>query len=614
MDKLPFAPAHRPGEPPTAYASRIAAAYGLEAKELCGDHGIGFLRLVRGSTEAINRLARIGGADPADLMASAFESRGPYEILHRGQALRREDIVSGRLDVCPRCLLDDIARADAAADTAAILRAEWCLDVVDTCAVHDQAMVTIQTARGPAYGFDFANALAPLIERLPDMAAQAEHRTPTKLQTYTLARLDGREACVPYLDAMNPSAAVRTCEMLGAAACFGGRVQSDRLDRARLREARVAGFDIAAAGEVAIHRLLDTLSTAYLAAKPRKEPAARLAFAAMNNFLHILPLRRTWKDNAFEPLRATVRDFIKANFPLNPGEIVLGETIIETSVHSTATLAKAVGAGVKRVSKLLQIAGVIGPDTPDNVVFDAQAGYLAVRDNMAGLDFPETAARLGITLKQARVFSEAGFIENVSECPLRMHARFAPAAIDAFVDKLLAGATTVRRLKAGYATIAEATNRTTVLQIDIVRLILDGKLKWVGCLGGKRDFASILVKLSEVNAAIHDLDPDTLSIAEFAARAGLKKQAAQLLVKKGIVKSVARKRAGRQVYRVSRSEVDAFRRRYATLGEISRTCGKHHPAMKKALEVAGVLPAFDLGKVRLMVYKRKDVAVLVKAR
>jgi hypothetical protein len=608
LDKLPLAPAHRSGEPPTAYASRIAAAYGLEAKELCGDQNVGFLRLVRGDTAAIKRLAKLGGAELVDLQACAFESQGQYEVLHRGQTFRREDLVTDRLDVCPRCLLDDIARADAAAaDTAVTLRAEWCLDVVDTCPVHDQALVTLQAGRGPAYGFDFANALAPLIERLPDMAEQAEHRAPTRLQSYFLARLDGRETGAPYLDAMTPSAAVRTCEMLGAAARFGGRIQSDRLDRARLREARIAGFDIAAAGECAIRHLLETLSTTYTGTKPRNDPAARLAFAALNNFLHILPLRRTWKDDAFEPLRATVRNFIKANFPLKTGEIVLGETISETSVHSTSTLAKAVGAGVNRVSKLLQIAGVIGPDTPDNVVFDAQAGYRAVRDNLAGLDFPETADRLGINLKQARLFAEAGFIENVSESPLRMHARFAPAALDAFVDRLLAGAVTVRRLEAGYATISEATNRVTVLQIDIVRLILDGKLKWTGSLGGKRDLTSILVKLSEVNAAIHGLDPDTLSIAEFAEVSALKKQAAQLAVKRGIVKSVARKRAGRKVYRIPRSEAEAFRRRYITLGELSRSLGKHHTTVLKSLRAKGILPEFDLGKARIGIYRRDQV-------
>lgn len=602
MDKLPFVPAHLPFEPPTAYASRIAAAYGLDAKELCADQSIGFLRLVRGDTAAIQRLARLGGAENDELLACAFARQGQFGISHRGQTFRREDLVIDRLDVCPRCLLDDIAGA-----AEATLRAEWCLDVVDTCPIHGLALVTLHTGRGPAYGFDFAAVLERQIDRLGSMADQAEIRAPTGLQTYLLARLDGRPTGAPYLDAMSPFAAIRTCEMLGAADRFGGCVQSDRLDPARLREARAAGFDIAAEGERAVHRLLGELTDTYLRERPQNDPAARLAFAALNNFLHILPTRRTWKDDAFALLRATVRDFIKANFPLQPGEIVLGETIAETRVHSTATLAKAVGAGVLRVRKLLQLAGVIGADTPNNAVFDAQAGFAAVRDSLAALSFRDTAARLGVNLKQARLFADAGFIEPVADGALRLRARFAPATLDAFMATLLAGAVTVRRKAADHATIPEASSRTSRQQTEIVKLILDGKLKWVGRVGRKPDLSSILVKLSEVNAVIHDLRPDTLSIAEFAKKAGLKKRAAQVLVKRGIVRSIASKRAGHLVRRVPVAEVDAFRRRYVTLGEISRERRRHHAAVLKSLEDDGILPAFDLGKARAQVYRRDEV-------
>lgn len=611
MDRLPFAPAHRPGEPPTAYVSRLAAAYGLDAKELCHDHAVGFLRLLQGEDAAITKLARLGGARRADLRACAFVRQGQYEIRHRGQTFRRENLVLDRLDVCPNCLLGDIAgAAAAAADTAAFLRAEWCLDAVDTCPVHGCALVTLHAGRGPAYGFDFANVLAPQMYRLGEMAQQAEPRAPTVLQTYLLARLEGRKTDAPYLDAMTAFAAIRTCEMLGAAARFGGHVQSDRLDRARLRRARAAGFDIASTGESAIHGLLGTLTAAYIEARPQNDPAARLAFAALHNFLLVFPTRRTWKDDAFTTLRATVRDFITANFPLKPGEAVLGEPVTETRVHSTATLAKKVGAGVLRVRKLLQIAGVIKPDTPNNAVFDAQVGYLAVRDDLAALSFRDAAKHLGINLKQARLFAEAGLIEPVAEGPLRLRARFAPAALDAFLTRLLTDAAPVGRKGADHTTIPEAALRTSCQQTEIAELILAGKLKWIGRLRCKRDFTSILVKLSEVDAAIHGLDPDTLSVAEFAKQACLKKQAAQLLVKRGIVASVTRKRAGHHVGRVPRGEVDAFRRRYVTLGELSRNSRKHHKAVLRSLEAGGILPAFDLGKARTRIYRREEAEPL----
>ena len=251
-------------------------------------------------------------------------------------------------------------------------------------------------------------------------------------------------------------------------------------------------------------------------------------------------------------------------------------------------MAKEVGAGVLRVRKLLQIAGVIGPDTPNNAVFAAQAGYRAVRDDLAALPFLGAAKHLGINLKQARLFAEAGLIEPVAEGPLRLRARFAPAALDAFLAKLLAGATPVRRKGADHTTIPETSLRTSCQQTEIAELILNGKVKWIGCLGAKRDFTSILVKLSEVDAAIHGLDPDTLSVAEFAKQACLKKQAAQILVKRGIVRSITRKRAGHQVGRVPRGEVDAFRRRYVTLGELSRNRRKHHATVLKSLEAHGI--------------------------
>jgi hypothetical protein len=147
--------------------------------------------------------------------------------------------------------------------------------------------------------------------------------------------------------------------------------------------------------------------------------------------------------------------------------------------------------------------------------------------------------------------------------------------------------------------------RTSRSQTEIVRLIFDGKLRWIGRLGGKRGFPSVLVKLSEVDALIHGFDPDTLSVDEFAARAGLKKQAAQILVKRGIVGSIVRKRARHKVCRVPRSQIGAFRRCYVS--ELSRTRRKHHAAVMKSLENEGILPAFDLGKARARLYRRDQV-------
>lgn len=48
---------------------------------------------------------------------------------------------------------------------------------------------------------------------------------------------------------MSLAAAIRTCELLGTASCFGRTVNRDKLDASKLRTARIRGFEIVARGE-----------------------------------------------------------------------------------------------------------------------------------------------------------------------------------------------------------------------------------------------------------------------------------------------------------------------------------------------------------------------------
>jgi hypothetical protein len=527
---------------------------------------------------------------------------------------RRENLIVGRLDVCPRCLLEDAGHAGTAlSDTAYFCRAEWCLDVVDTCRIHRSEMVTVHRARGPAYGFDFSNVLVPKAERLHQMAEKVKARTPTGLQDYVLARLEGCETGAAFLDGMDLFAAIRTCEMLGTAACYGRTAQCDKLDAARLRTARIRGFEIGSCGEEGVKELLKAMTAAYTRRRTAVEgQIARLAFAALYNFLHVNPKRPNWRGPAFATLRTVVADFIKTNFPLKPGDTVFREVITERKLHSVRSLAAEIGCGAPRVRKLLRLGGVIGEDqaclADHNIVFDAKVGLEAVRESLTALPHHGVAKYLGTRINQVYLLAEAKFIEPIASGPLGLRATFAPAVLDAFVAKLLKGAETVKRKAPHHVTIRQAALRAVCSQAQVVRLILDGRLNWVGSLGGKRDYRSILIDLSEVDHVVHGLDPDTMSTQEFADRLGLKTEVGRALAKHGHVKAILCERAGHQVSRIPASEVEAFRRRYVSLGELSRLHRTNHMVVKKMLDERGVLPAFDLGKVRVQFYRRDDIS------
>ena len=312
------------------------------------------------------------------------------------------------------------------------------------------------------------------------------------------------------------------------------------------------------------------------------------------------------------PLRTVISDFIKANFPLKAGDLVLGEVILERKLHSVSSMAKEIGFGVPRMTKLLRLHGVIGSDqaglAPHNIVFDAVKGTEAVRESVTALPYRGAARYLGTGRHQVYMLAEANFIQPIESGPLGLRATFAPAMLDAFVARLLKGAQIVQRKATNHITIAQAARRATCTQADVAKLILDGELKWVGTLGQKRDYQSILVDLSEVQRAAHALDPETISLLQFAKRFGYKKEVAHGLAKYGHINVVTHKRAGHQVSRVPLSEVEAFRQRYISLSELGRVRRQHGLTVKKALDEKGIRPAFDPKKVFFYIYRREDIS------
>jgi hypothetical protein len=71
--------------------------------------------------------------------------------------------------------------------------------------------------------------------------------------------------------------------------------------------------------------------------------------------------------------------------------------------------------------------------------------------------------------------------------------------VDEFVSRLTAVAEPVSRKGPNHVSIAEAALRGNCSQVAVVELVLERKLKWVGRLGRKTAYNSILVDLAEIH-------------------------------------------------------------------------------------------------------------------
>jgi hypothetical protein len=188
------------------------------------------------------------------------------------------------------------------------------------------------------------------------------------------------------------------------------------------------------------------------------------------------------------------------------------------------------------------------------------------------------------------------------------HAKYAVDDLDTFLAKLRLGAKPVGSPSANMATIPGAARQACCSAADIVRLILEKKLAWVGAQRRVRGYLSVLVKVDEVKAAVRGPDHGGLATEEVRAALQANHRVVLALFKYG---HLATFRATNPVNRcmqtlVASAELERFRKTYVSLHMLAKERERHHLVMKTELDDAGVRPAFDHRKVFARFYRRSD--------
>ena len=79
-------------EPAQAYACRLARRINLHLRFFCTDIGILRQEVIKGSTDAVHRIADYGGADPAPLLAATVQHTEGRLYTLNGQDLVRDSL------------------------------------------------------------------------------------------------------------------------------------------------------------------------------------------------------------------------------------------------------------------------------------------------------------------------------------------------------------------------------------------------------------------------------------------------------------------------------------------------------------------------------------------
>jgi hypothetical protein len=204
---------------------------------------------------------------------------------------------------------------------------------------------------------------------------------------------------------------------------------------------------------------------------------------------------------------------------------------------------------------------------------------------------------------------EAGFlVPCVPAAGFGAVDQFAVADLDEFLRRLLDGAEVVQRPKAGQVDIPAAAKRACCSAAEIVRFILDKKLKWVGRLAGLDGYLSVLVDLEEIRGLARGAGHGGLTPYQVACTLGVTDRVARALIRLGHIKTVSTinpvNRCPQSV--VMPAEVERFQRKYVSLFGLAKERGRHFRKLKQEMDEAGVESVFDVNKIGATFYRRKD--------
>jgi hypothetical protein len=597
-----------PDECTISFVSRLACAnFARSMRQFCYDLKLSYRGVVNGFIDTLSRISDLSGIPVATLMWNAIGSDKDERSI-RGEKLVRTSLNHSHVYVCPKCLRADIAASKLRADQAIYGRMAWRIAAVRTCPVHKLALVELAQANITTM-YDFSLLVRPKLDDLGRLAELAVKRPASGLEQYIFSRLDAAPGRPGWLDALEFHAAIKVCEVFGAVAVFGRKQNLKTLSPDDWYAAGSKGFEIAAAGEIGIGAFLADMHGTYRESRVPNE-GAHARFGRLYDWVASVA-----DDPVYAPVHDLVRRCIIETMPLGPGDELFGEPVRTRHLHSIRTASLETGMHSKPLRRILVATGIIPADQDGlhdhRVLFDANAAREVLAKAAGALSLKEAEGYLNAGRVHAKLLLEHGFIRPFlgAAAGQTKWILFVRADLDQFLADLLRQATPVDAVPDGMADIAKAAKRSNCGAMEIVDLILHGKLVRVARRAAVAGYGAVLVDVDEVRGHVRGPAADGLTGRQVMAELGTFHAVVRALIDE---RKLPTRRAINPLNRspvrlVDRADLDTFRRTYVPLSELAKKRRAHPRTIRMELEAKGIKPALDKNIYHVIFYRRVDV-------
>lgn len=606
---------HGVDEPGESYLSRLAARNGIDlSSDFCKDVGLRFQDVVDGDPEELRRLATMAGVDPAALVAASFAREGNQGYVVGEHRIPLRWMGRGTTRVCPACLLEDAANSDLPPEIAMHARFWWGTLLVGACPLHHLPLVRVASGRRPTT-YDIVADLRAMPGSLPALLASLMPRRATRTERYLVERLSGRhrDGTVPFLDGLPAFVGARFCDVIGAISLHGKKTRPKTLEEADRLAASEAGFDIAAGGADTVRAFVVEL----IRDRPRDRSyngSAKFVLGGLDAWLF---QNRANPDTA--SLRRFLADVVIEHLPLGPGDNCVGLSVDRRVLHSVRTASKEIGVHRVRLRKALVQHGFLverQPRLQDNfMTFGAEAAATFLASLAHTMDLGDVRKHIGAPRVHGQLLFRSGFLKPINRRDAKRKGMlaFTREHVDGFMADLMRDMRDVGDPSA--LTIADAAKRVPCGAMDIVRLLVERRLPWVGRDGTAHGYLSVLVRPDDVRRILEAKGP-TLTVRGFAEASGIPVERVRHLIYDGSLRStlVRMNEGGRTAHAIPRTELARLETDLIGLRELAAAW-----SVKKA-KAAYVLRRCGIQAVRSPIesqrrhYRRTEIALNIELR
>ncbi|SMG56120.1 TniQ family protein [Paracoccus sp. J56] len=566
----------KPFEPAISIASRIAMKLCVPSVSDClRDLGVNWPLFRSGQPKEIEHFAEIIDTDGATLLHESLTPRSRGQFSFRGHILDRRTVNRRDVKLCPRCIMEDHERSGPVGRYG---RTYWQLTQFRTCPRHAVPLISLPQTPASQYVLDFARVVErnfATVQRVADAATSRPHG----FESWLLHRLT-RQSSPHWLDRQEVSVIAQICERAGAVLCFGATTAPRRLSEEQLATATEAAFQKLISTDDGFTPLLQEIWDACPSTRPGYYPA-------LGNLW--IWLDKAKGDPRYERVLHDTADFIFSHQAIPSGTKLLGQICKQRRCHSVQSAAETYGLNISRTDRLLKTLVREGQDLAVDAVDPILSRISACIPRVRAAKHLGVSPDIFDRLKRGGQVNAAFRGEKVADL-------YDIKELDRLRHAVFSRAQAVHKRPPNSSRVAAAVRLVSVTCEEILAMIAEGKLVFVGQEPGNHNMCDLYVNRDELRDLVYGpeepLPEDHFTINQARAVLYLNTMTIAWFMREGYLRAAphwnARQRRHSRL--IAQAELEAFADQYVSLGALAAEARIQANHVARRLERNGIIP------------------------